>query len=285
MFLWILSIVVIVYVRIWIINNSFKDKSFKIELSLNVFFLSTVLVCFLFFYKDLLTFFWWENLYILNDNSWKNILSFVFYCLSFIVILSFSFGNSQKNRAIQFVMVSILLFLGIGFGGSIMWINILFMYYLSSSYAEEILKFSIWQNLFLNKNIDKNPNLNLRDLIFFAVLAGLWFSVVENIFYLVVNYITENKWVLLSIGRSIFSTLIHVVATWLIAFFVMINKNNKKKYRISIFVWILSGFILHAVYNLSLFYNIKILTIIILILCYFILSFLLFNSDIVYQKK
>ncbi|PID34738.1 MAG: hypothetical protein CR971_01670 [candidate division SR1 bacterium] len=48
---------------------------------------------------------------------------------------------------------------------------------------------------------------------------------------------------------------------------------------------ICAGFGLHVVYNLSLYYHITLLTIGILIGCYFILSYLLFNSDIVYQEK
>ena len=57
----------------------------------------------------------------------------------------------------------------------------LVMYYLVSSYAEEILKFSISQNVFLEKKevdscvnvsiLDKKNNLKKSDLIFFAIIA------------------------------------------------------------------------------------------------------------------
>jgi len=185
--------------------------------------------------------------------------------------------------------------LGIGIGGSIMWINLLFMYYIISSYAEEILKFSVWQNVFLEKqSIDKNlstskstKKLTLKkiDLIFFAIVAWLGFSVIENVFYLVVSYFSKWGNVLMNVWRSIFATLLHVVATGLVAFFIAKKHDNKGKDLLKYFVWILAGFALHGIYNLSLFYNIKIITIIILISCYFILSYLLFNSDLIYQKK
>ncbi len=295
---WILWIIIIVYIWIWIINNAFKNKKLKRNLTLNIFVLSFILVAFLYFYKDILTFFGRENLYLLENNTWKNIWSFVIYCLSFIILLTASFGNIKKKRSLNFVLVSILLFLWIGIWWSIIWINILVMYYIVSSYAEEILKFSIWQNVFLekkhienipkntqSKNKDKNKNLKIADLVFFAIVAWLWFSVIENIFYLVVNYFSEWKVALMTVGRSIFTTLLHVVATGLIAFFVIKTKTANKKHWWNVLIWILSGFALHAIYNLTLFYNIKILTIVILIACYFILSYLLFNSDLVYKKK
>lgn len=285
---WILWILIIVYIWIWIINNAFKNKKFKWTLSLNIFLLSLVLVAFLYFYKDILTFFGRENLYILENSTWKNIWSFVIYCLSFIILLTTSFGNIKKKRSLSFISISLLLFLGIGIWWSIMWINILVMYYIISIYAEEILKFSVWQNIFLEKKHVDNHIDNKRqvaDLVFFAIVAWLGFSVIENVFYLVVNYFSEWKGVLMTVGRSIFATLLHVVATGLIAFFVIKTRTANKKYWWNVLVWILTGFVLHAIYNLTLFYNIKILTIIILIACYFILSYLLFNSDLVYKKK
>ena len=292
---WILWIIVIVYIWIWIINNAFKNKKFKRNISLNIFVLSFVLVAFLYFYKDILTFFGREDLYILENNTWKTIGSFAVYCLSFIILLATSFRNIKKKRSIKFIIIALLLFLSIGIGWSMMWINILVMYYLVSSYAEEILKFSIWQNVFLEKNQTDNSTNNqetqldkkrqIADLIFFAIVAGLGFSVIENIFYLVVNYFSDSGGVIMTVWRSIFATLLHVVATGLIAFFVIKKSKWNSSSWLQISIGILAGFILHGVYNLSLYYNIKIVTIAILIACYFILTYLLFNSDLVYKKK
>lgn len=295
LFWWIIGILIIVYVRIWIINNAFKNKKFKRNLSFNIFLLSLILIWFLYFYKDILIFFGIENLYLTQDNTWKTVWSFVVYCFSFIILLTTSFGNIKKKSSFNFIAIALLLFLWIGLWWAIMWINMLVMYYIISSYAEEILKFSIWQNVFLEKqevdnNIDKSilkseQKIQVSDLVFFAVVAWLWFSVIENIFYLVILYFDEWKWLIMSVWRSIFATLLHIVATGLIAFFVIKktdkNKNNIFKY----LIWIICGFTLHGIYNLSLFYQTKIITILILLVCYFILSYLLFNSDLIYQKK
>ena len=295
LFWWIIWIFVIVYVRIWIINNAFKNQKFKWQLSFSIFVLSFFMVIFLYFYKDILTFFNLSEYYLLKNNTLKSIWSFVIYCLSFIILLTTSFGNIKKKSTFKFISIAVLLFLWIGVWWSIMWINMLVMYYLVSSYAEEILKFSISQNVFLEKKevdscvnvsiLDKKNNLKKSDLIFFAIIAWLGFSVIENIFYLVVLYFADWKGFLMSMWRSIFTTLLHIVATWLIAFFVIKKSENQKNNRWKYLLWILCGFGLHGIYNLSLFYNIKIVTIVILIVCYFILSYLLFNSDLIYQKK
>ena len=292
---WILWTIVILYIWVWIIDNAFKHKKFKLSISINIFVLSLILVLLLYFYKDILIYFWLEKLYLLENNTRKNIWSFVVYCLSFIIILTTASGNIWKKRSIRFIIISLLLFLWIWLWWAVVWINMLVMYYLISSYAEEILKFSIWQNIYLkNKSttIDVDNQVDktrqYTDLIFFAIIAGLWFSVIENIFYLVVNYINHDGGTMLSVWRSIFTTLLHVVATGLIAFFMIKKWNNNKLNKnniLKISLWILAGFSLHWLYNLSLFYEIKIITIFILVICYFILSFLLFKSDLVYQKK
>lgn len=288
---WILWIIIIIYIWVWIIDNAFKHKKFKRKVSLNIFLLSLALVTFLYFYKDILIYLNLENLYLLEDNTRKTIWSFVIYCLSFIILLTVWSGNISKKRSIKFIIIALLLFLGIGLWWTIMWINILVMYYLVSSYAEEILKFSVWQNVFLKKQtIDKHIDTKRQhtDLIFFAIVAWLWFSVIENIFYLIVRYMWGGGTMMLSVWRSIFSTLLHVVATGLIAFFFVQRWDKNKLNKTNIFkisIWILSGFALHGLYNLSLFYESKIITILILVICYFILTFLLFKSDLVYKKK
>lgn len=292
-FLGIIASIVVIYIWIWIINNAFKKKKFKRRFSINIFVLSLFLVAFLYFYKDLLAFFQLEHLYFLTESSWKTILSFVIYCFSFIIILSGSFWNISKKPFLKFTFTALLLFVWIGIWWAVMGINILLMYYIISSYAEEILKFSIGQNVFLEKqDIDKHidmstweqkQQLSPVDLLFFAIVAWLWFSIIENVFYLVISQLSNSWWVIMSLWRSIFTTLLHVTTTWLIAYFI-VKKQNKKKF-LNYFIGILSGFTLHSLYNISLEYQLQIFSIIILIACYFILSYLLFNSDLIYQKK
>ena len=111
---WILWIIIIVYVWIWIINNAFKKRRFKRNISIHIFALSLILVAFLYFYKDILTAVWLQDLYLLENTTRKNLWSFVIYCLSFIVLLTTSFGNINKKWSLRFIFIALLLFLWIG---------------------------------------------------------------------------------------------------------------------------------------------------------------------------
>lgn len=286
-FWWILWIILTLYIRIWIINNSFKNKKYKLNFSVIIFLLSLLLVALLYFYKDILGLIWLENLYFSWNISVSSIILFIFYCVSFLIFVSLVLWNIKKNRNLDYIIVAILLFIWIGLWWVISGINTMIMYYLISCYAEEILKFSIWENVLIRQEKQWNNNINLfsNDLILFSVIAWLGFSVVENVFYLIVLAIWDNWSILTTIWRSIFATLLHIVATWLIAFFIVKKDKHKFKYRSKCLIWIISWFCLHWLYNLSLAYGYKILTIIILIICYFILTYLLFNSDLIYKQE
>lgn len=279
-FRWILWIIITLYVRIWIINNSFKKHKTTKKNTILIFVLSIISVSILYFYKDILGLIGIQNLYFSDNLSNMSICLFVFYCLSFLILLSLRTKNFKNKNNRKFIVTAILLFVWIGMGWVITWINTMIMYYLISCYAEEILKFAVWENILMSQ---KWENIVWKtDLILFAIMAGLGFSVIENIFYLIVLAL-GNQWNLITtMWRSIFTTLLHIVATGLIAFFVV---KKDKKYRLKCLIWIVCGFGLHWLYNLCLAYWYKVFTILILIVCYFILSYLLFNSDAIYQKK
>ena len=151
---------------------------------------------------------------------------------------------------------------------------------------KEILKFSTWENVL--QTYEKQESVetkNFGNLIFFAILSGLWFSAVENILYLIVLAAGWDASIFTLLSRSIFTTLLHIVATGLIAFFLIKKDKNKLKYWIRCLIWIVCGFGLHALYNLSLNYGYIVLTILILIWCYFLLTYLLVNSDMIYQSE
>lgn len=277
-FWWIIGIITTLYVRIWIINNSFKNKKIQTKTNLFIFILSLLLVSFLYFYKDLLGLIWLEKLYFLNNTTLLTICLFIFYCLTFLILLTYSLKNTDNKNNKNFIIVSIALFVWIWIGGIITWINTIIMYHLISCYAEEILKFSVWENTLLHTWANKN------DLVLFSIISALWFSVIENIFYLIILSTWWDWNTIITMWRSIFTTLLHIVTTWLIAFFII--KKNKKDihYRIKCLVWIIFWFTLHWCFNLSLAYNHIFLTIIILIICYFILTYILFNTDSIYKK-
>ena len=279
---WILSIIITLYVRIWIINNSFKSKKIKTKTSIFIFILSLILVSFLYFYKNILGLIGLKNLYFSDNLTWSTICLFIFYCLSFLILITVWLRNTKDQKNWKFIIVAILLFIWIWLWWIITGINTLIMYYLISCYAEEILKFSVWENTFLNTT--KSDKYNPTDLILFAIIAALGFSVIENIFYLIVLNVLWEWNVFTSIWRSIFTTLLHIVTTWLIAFFIT-KKENNIKYWIKCLIWIICWFALHGCYNLCLAYWYNFFTILILIVCYFILTYLLFNSDSIYKKE
>jgi RsiW-degrading membrane proteinase PrsW (M82 family) len=282
-FRWILSIIITLYVRIWIINNSFKSKKIKTKTSIFIFVLSLILVSFLYFYKDILGLIGLKNLYFSDNLTWSTICLFIFYCLSFLILITIWLKNTKDQKNRKFIIVAILLFIWIWIGWIITGINTLIIYYLISCYAEEILKFSVWENTFLNTN--KSNQYNPTDLILFAIISALGFSVVENIFYIIVLNIGEWWNLFTSIGRWIFTTLLHIVTTGLIAFFIIKKEKKSLKYWLKCLIWIICWFALHGCYNLCLAYWYKFFTILILVICYFILSFLLFNTDSIYQKE
>jgi len=282
-FRWILSIIITLYIRIWIINNSFKSKKIQTKTSILIFILSLILVSFLYFYKNILGAIWLQNLYFSDNITLSTICLFIFYCLSFLILITIFLKNTKEKNNRNFIIVAILLFVWIWLGWIITWINTLIIYYLISCYAEEILKFSVWENTFLNEN--KWATANKTDLILFAIISALWFSVIENIFYVIALSIWWEWWVLTSIWRSIFTTLLHIVTTWLIAFLIIKKEKIDLKYWLKCLIWIVCWFALHGCYNLCLAYGYKIFTIIILVVCYFILTYLLFNTDSLYKKK
>jgi len=285
-FWWILWTILAIYMWIRIINNSFRNKKYNFKTVFLIFIISVITVVFLYFYKDILEKFWLWNLVLSENITTKAIFSFIFYCVSFLVLTALFFGNIKKKTNLNFIVVALLLFVWIWIGGIIVWINTMIIYYLISCYAEEILKFSTWENVL--QTYEKKWNLESKwfwNLVFFAILSGLWFSAVENIFYLVILALGWDLSTFTILWRSIFTTLLHIVATWLIAFFVIKKDKNKLKYRWRCLIWILAWFGLHALYNLSLNYWYTALTILILIWCYFILTYLLVNSDIIYQSE
>jgi RsiW-degrading membrane proteinase PrsW (M82 family) len=50
-----------------------------------------------------------------------------------------------------------------------------------------------------DNNKKKNNKRNRTDLIFFAIIAGLGFSVIENLFYLIVHYFKGDGALALSV--------------------------------------------------------------------------------------
>lgn len=270
----ILSLLLISYMRIRFISNSFSDNKTKIRKSISIIIFSIIIVSALFYYKNILNLLNLEDLYFLKNITYKTIISFVIYCLAFIIIINSFFKWLKNKKNINLAIIGSLLIASIGLAWNVLWINILIMSYIISVYWEEILKFSLGQNLSLKNN---------KNLIFFAILSWFGFSLIENIFYIINQYMVNSEQIFkLTLSRWIFTTLIHVVATGTIALLISRRQKNSIAW---IIIWLLWGVSIHSLYNLSLAYNSIIFVIIIVVACYIILTNLLFKSDIIYKNN
>lgn len=276
----IITSILLVYVRIRIINTIFSQKKIKIWITLKVFGLAIVIVGSLFAYTYVLWFIGQQKLTLTNIINTKSLLLFVAYCTIFVILVTVFFKNRYK-RITQILLIWSIFFVALAYGGFVVGINSLLLYYLVSAYAEEYMKYSGGNNLFL---ANKEPNES--NLIFFCILVGLWFSAVENILYIVNNIINNENINIMNmlIGRGLVSTLIHIVSTSLIAF-IMIRIKRTNNIIMPVILGIIGGFWLHSIYNISLQYNLSYITIPIVILAFFLMTYLTFQSDIVYRSS
>ena len=183
-----------------------------------------------------------------------------------------------------------ILFAVVGFFGVKIWISATVLYYFVLAYAEEFLK--IWAT----ENEVSKTDFYSSDLLFFSIFIALWFSIIENLFYLWREIFSSNQdWIWwLIFWRWIFASLLHFIATVLIALLLyrfyqqrhLKNLNIRQKIRrivIAILIWVL----IHRWYNLSIKYNLSLIFIYIILIFgwYFLLTYLLFLSDSLYIKK
>lgn len=276
----IITSILLVYVRIRIINTIFSQKKIKIWITLKVFGLAIIIVGSLFVYTYLLSFFGQQNLSLTNIIDTKNLLLFVAYCTIFVILITIFFRNRYKRIA-QILLIWSIFFVALAYGGFLAGINTLMLYYLVSAYAEEYMKYSAGNNIFL---ANKEPNES--NLIFFCILIGLWFSAVENILYIVNNILNNESVNIMNIliGRGLVSTLIHIVSTSLIAF-IMIKSKKTNSIILPVILGIIWGFWLHSIYNISLQYSLSYITIPMIILAFFLMTYLTFQSDIIYKQQ
>ena len=318
----IITSILLIYVRIWIINTIFSQQKntlnhqknqwnevflddwgipmtwetlstnkvrwlkiskaivYKIGITLKVFGLGIIIVGSLFAYNYLLWFIGQQNLVLANIINTQSLLTFILYCTLFVALIMVLFRNRYKT-IFKILLIGSLFFIALAYGGLIIWINTLLIYYVVSAYAEEYMKYSAGNNLFL-ANKEPNPS----NLIFFCILIWLWFSAVENILYIVNNIINHENINILNIliGRGLVGTLIHIVSTGLIAFIVMKTKKGT-----SIILPVILGIIgwvwIHSIYNISLQHNATYITIPLVILSFFLMTYLTFQSDIIYKQQ
>lgn len=287
-FVWAIAICILLwYFWIWLINHIFAKQERKI--SRKLFWTSFLLVWSLFAFNYIIRAISPEIQAIQDDAislSWR--CYFLLYCgliFLFLILLSWNW----KKKQIRFLfLIWMILFAVVGFFGLKTWISATVIYYLVLAYSEEFLK--IWAT----ENEVSKTEFYSSDLLFFSIFIALWFSIIENLFYLWSEILSaDQEWIWgLVFGRWIFTSLLHFIATGIIALVLyklyqqqsLKNLNIWQKIRrivVAILIWVL----IHRWYNLSVQHMNLFIYIILVFGGYFLLTYLLFLSDSLYKNK
>jgi hypothetical protein len=217
---------------------------------------------------------------------------FFVYCGLIFLFLILFHHNYQKKQLwflflVWFAMFAVVGVLGFKFGLQAV------MLYLMSAYAEEFLKIGATENA-----VSKTAFYS-SDVLFFSVLVALGFSIVENIFYVgqqALEALGKEEemagMVSLVLGRGMFSSLLHILTTGVIALLLY------KVYQRVVLqalpavqkVWrvvgcMVVGVALHLGYNLAVEYSQFWVYVVVVIGGYFLLSYVLFLSDSLYKEE
>ena len=275
------------YFWIWLIQHIFAKQQRKISRKL-------FWTCFLLVWS-LLVF----NLIIRQVFPWleaiqDNVMSFgwwwlfLLYCGLIFLFLILLKWNWRKKQIWFLFLIWMILFAVVGFFGIKVWISATVLYYFILAYSEELLK--IWAT----ENEVSKIWFYSSNLLFFSIFIALWFSIIENLFYLWSEiFSTSDQWIWwLVFWRWIFTSLLHFIATGLIALLLyklyqqphLENlRIRQKTYRIAIalLIWVL----IHRWYNLSVEHMNLLIYIILVFGWYFMLTYLLFLTDSLYKEK
>lgn len=286
--LWaILACILLGYFWIWLVQHIFsthqKYNTWKL------FWICGLLVWSLFAFTYLLQLVfpninnieWWR----ISLKWWWCFLLYCWLIFLFLILLS----QNQKKKQIRFLFITwILLFIVVFLFGLKIWISASVLLSLISVYAEEFLK--IWAT----ENEVGKWEFYSSDILFFSMFIALWFSIIENFFYLWCEIFGSDTTGLYSLvfWRGIFTSLLHFIATGLIAL-ILYKHYQQQKFKdlklfnkiIRIIVAILIWVLVHLWYNLSIQYAAFVVYIIVAFGGYFLLTYLLFLSDALYKNK
>ena len=283
----VIACILLWYFWIWLIQHIFSKQQRKI--SRKLFLTSFLLVWSLFAFNFIIEAIFPDLKAIHNEKLsfvWWSL--FLLYCgLIFIFLILLS--RNLKKKQIRFLfLVRIILFAVVGFFGLTVWISATVLYYLILAYSEELLK--IWAT----ENEVSKTDFYSSDLLFFSIFIALGFSIIENLFYLGNEIFSSNpEWIWgMVFGRWIFTSLLHFIATGLIA--LLMYKLYQQQYLKDLNIWqkvwriavaILIWVLIHRWYNLSVQHMNLFIYIILVFGGYFLLTYLLFLSDSLYLQK
>ena len=283
---------IIVCILLWyfwirLIQHIFSKSQRKI--SRKLFWTSLFLVWSLFAFNFIIEAIF-PNLKAIHDERlsfWRRFL-FLLYCGLIFVFLILLSRNRQKKQIRFLFLVRMILFTVVGIFGITIWISATVLYYFVLAYSEEFLK--IWAT----ENEVSKTNFYSSDLLFFSIFIALGFSIIENLFYLWSEiFSSDPEWIWgLVLGRGIFTSLLHFIATGLIALLLykLYQQQSMKNLQIWQKIWrivvaILIWVLIHWWYNLSVQHMNLFIYIVLVFGGYFLLTYLLFLSDSLYLQK
>ena len=275
------------YFWIWLIQHIFAKQERKI--SRKLFWTSFLLVWSLFAFNYIIRaiFPWLEAIQneTLSLSWWSYFLLYCGLIFLFLILLNWNW----KKKQIRFLfLIRMILFAVVGFFWIKVWISTTVIYYLVLAYSEEFLK--IWAT----ENEVSKTEFYSSDLLFFSIFIALWFSIIENLFYLWSEILSaDQEWIWgLVFGRWIFTSLLHFIATGVIALvlYKLYQQQSLKDLNIWQKIWrivvaILIWVLIHWWYNLSVQHMNLFIYIILVFGGYFLLTYLLFLSDSLYKNK
>ncbi len=275
------------YFWIWLIQHIFAKSQRKI--SRKLFWTSFLLVWSLLAFNFIIEaiFPWLEAIqnWTISLSRWEYFFLYCGLIFLFLILLKWNW----KKKQIRFLFLSwMILFAVVGFFGLKVWISATVLYYLILAYSEELLK--IWAT----ENEVSKTDFYSSDLLFFSIFIAFGFSIIENLFYLGNEIFSSNpEWIWgMVFGRWIFTSLLHFIATGLIA--LLMYKLYQQQYLKDLSIWqkiwrivvaILIWVLIHRRYNLSVQHMNLFIYIILVLGGYFLLTYLLFLTDSLYLQK
>jgi len=283
----IITCILLWYFRIRLIQHIFAKQQRKISRKLfwTSFLLVWSLLAFNFIIKAISPEIQAIQNWTMSLSRWSYFLLYCGLIFLFLILLNWN----RKKKQIRFLfLIRMILFAVTGFFGIKVWISTTILYYFILAYSEEFLK--IWAT----ENEISKTEFYSSNLLFFSIFIALGFSIIENLFYLWSEIFSSNpEWIWwLVFGRWIFSSLLHFIATWLIALILyklyqqQSLKNLKIRQKIGrIIIAILIWVLIHRWYNLSIQHMNLLIYIVLVFGGYFLLTYLLFLSDSLYKNK
>lgn len=214
------------------------------------------------------------------DYSFKTLFIFIFYLNSLIFILSIITKSLWKKQVLNLLVFNIffiiLFYIFKKINLDIEILNIL-LYYLFVAYGEEFIKSQLWFLI-----TDKVWEIK-SDLLLYHILVAIWFAFWENIVYLMwaisfSTFITVLSWWLWIV------LLRWVLWFWAHTFYSSIIWMWNILWSFMILIWILMAMLIHSWYDLSLYYDYKIIIPLFIVIMYIWVSYIFYKIDRIYVE-